>query len=165
MNPTETIPTSDLTLYANNPRRGDINTIAESLQTNGQYRPIVINRGTHTGTPNEVLVGNHTAQAIRLLADMDPTNTQWDTVTAYVVDVDADHAARIVLADNRTSDQATYNDAELYALVQAVDHDLDGTGYSYDDLDELEALFALQNVTTRKPPTTTPAWPRPAARR
>ena len=29
-----------------NPRRGDIDTIAESLTRNGQYRPIVVNKPT-----------------------------------------------------------------------------------------------------------------------
>ena len=142
MNTTAAIPTRELTPYNNNPRQGNIHLIAESLQTNGQYRPIVVNKGTHTGTPNEVLVGNHTARALQFLADMNPNDTQWENTTAYLVDVTAEQAARIVLADNKTSDNATYNDEELFTLLQSVDHDLDGTGYEYDDLEALQALYA-----------------------
>lgn len=139
-NTTEHHHPNTLTTYHTNPRRGDVQAIADSLHTNGQYRPIVINRGTHTGTPNEVLVGNHTLQAIQHLATQHPEDPRWDSVTTYVVDVDTDQAARIVLADNKTSDNANYDDDTLHALLSAVDHDLDGTGYNYDDLDALEAI-------------------------
>ncbi|MDX3097732.1 hypothetical protein PV417_24845 [Streptomyces sp. ME19-03-3] len=40
-----------------NPRTGDVDAIAESLRVNGRYKAIVVNRGTHTGRPNEVLAG------------------------------------------------------------------------------------------------------------
>lgn len=55
-----TIPISDLQPYPRNPRRGNIPAIAESLRALGQYRPIVVNAGTHTGRRLEILAGNHT---------------------------------------------------------------------------------------------------------
>lgn len=62
---TRTLPTTDLNLYHKNPRMGDVDAIAGSLQAHGQFRPIVVNEGTHTGRPMETLAGNHTLKAIR----------------------------------------------------------------------------------------------------
>jgi hypothetical protein len=55
--------------------------------------------------------------------------------------VNDEQAVRILLADNRTSDKATYDNNRLAELLSelAVDSDqkLVGTGYSAQDLDEL----------------------------
>lgn len=130
---THTLPTTTLHLFHKNPRRGDVDTIAGSLQAHGQFRPIVVNAGTHTGRPMEVLAGNHTLKAIRLLAERNPEDPRWSQVECYVVDVDDDRASRIVLADNRTSDLATY-DTDLLAGLLGEMNDLGGTGYNHDDL-------------------------------
>lgn len=129
----QTLPTTELTPYHENPRRGDVNTIAESLRVNGQFRPIVVNKGTHTGRPNEVLAGNHTLMAALTL---DGSQHEITDLDCYVVDVDDEEAARIVLADNRTGDLAGYNDDTLIDLLQTMD-DLTGTGYTDDDLSGL----------------------------
>ena len=76
----------ELNPYYRNPRHGDIDAIAQSLEVNGQYRPIVVNLGRKTGRPLEVLAGNHTLAAARRLG--------WDTITATTVDVDDQGAAR-----------------------------------------------------------------------
>lgn len=136
---TRLIPTTDLHLHHKNPRRGDVDAIAGSLQAHGQFRPIVVNEGTHTGRPLEVVAGNHTLKAIRQLAETNPDDPRWSQVEAYVIDVDEDRATKIVLADNRTSDLARYDDESLLDLLDTVDHDLDGTGYDYDDLNSLLA--------------------------
>ena len=88
-------PVDDLAPYHRNPRRGDVKAIARSLETNGQYRPIVVNLGTHTGRPNEVLAGNHTLAGAKHLG--------WATVWGTTVDVlpfnpTAEHMAKY-LAD------------------------------------------------------------------
>ncbi|SHL47528.1 site-specific DNA-methyltransferase (adenine-specific) [Pseudonocardia thermophila] len=125
-------PTADLRLYHRNPRVGNTSRIAESLTVNGQYKPVVVNRGTHTGRPNEVLAGNHTLKAARDLG--------WETLAAVTVDVDDDQAARIVAADNRTSDLGSYDNRLLLELLTDLPN-LDGTGYDPGDLDALEALL------------------------
>jgi hypothetical protein len=114
--------------YHQNPRRGDVDLIAESLKTTGQYRAIVVNRGTHTGRENEVLAGNHTLAAAISLG--------WETLTAHFVDVDETTARRIVLADNRTGDVAEYDDRLLLDLLRT-QGDLTGTGFTPTDLDDL----------------------------
>ena len=78
----EKVPIDELNPYHRNPRRGEVAKIAESLRARGQYRPIVVNRGTKTEHVNEILAGNHTWQAAKSL--------KWDTIQVVFVDVDAD---------------------------------------------------------------------------
>lgn len=110
-----------------NPRRGNIDAIAESLERNGQYRPVVVNKPT-----GEILAGNHTYAAAKRLG--------WTHIAATFVDVDEDQAARIVLADNRTADLGDYDDTLLLDMLKDLDGDLIGTGYNQDDVDALAAL-------------------------
>lgn len=120
---TEAVPLGDLKPYEGNARLGNVDLIAESLSVNGQYRPIVVRRGT-----NEILAGNHTWKAAAQLG--------WATVDVYWVDVDDAGARRIVLVDNRSNDLATYDDQALADLLSGVT-DFAGTGYSPDDLEAL----------------------------
>ena len=125
---------NELASYHKNPRRGDVDAIARSLAVNSQYRPIVVNIGTHTGRPLEVLAGNHTLAGARQLG--------WPTIQATTVDVDDLAAARIVAADNRTADLGGYDDTIVAELLQQLADDdmgLDGTGYEDADLDALLA--------------------------
>ena len=123
-----TIHPSELSTYHRNPRRGDVSVIAASLQAHGQYKPIVVNRGTYTGRANEVLAGNHTLMAVRDLAEKHPDDERWQSVLVHWVDVDDDRAARIVLVDNRASEMGTIDYEALHDLISDMP-DLDGTGY------------------------------------
>ena len=120
---TETLLAEALKEYPGNPRKGDIDKIAESLVANGQYKPIVVQEST-----NYVLVGNHTLKAIKKLG--------WDFVDAVVLDVDDEAAKRIVLADNRTSDASTYDYNLLGDMLKSMPT-LQGTGYDAAALDQL----------------------------
>lgn len=135
---TATIPLPELHTHHQNPRRGDIDTIATSLTTNGQFRPIVVNRGTHTGRPMEVLAGNHTLLAARRLAE--GGDTRFTHLDCYVIDVDDDAATRIVLADNRTADLGSYDDAVLLDLLDGLE-DNSGTGYADEDVEMLRDIL------------------------
>lgn len=128
------VPIDELAQYHRNPRTGDLDSITESLSTNGQYRPIVVNRGTHTGRTNEILAGNHTFKAAKQLG--------WDTIAVTWLDVDDDAAAKIVIVDNRTSDLAGY-DTVLLADILTELPDLQGTGYDQEQLDQLLDETAL----------------------
>jgi DNA modification methylase len=120
---TQTVAIDDLTPFPGNPRRGSVAAIKESLEQNGQYRPVVVRRHTM-----EVLAGNHTVQAAKELG--------WKEIAVTLVDCDEEQAKRIVLVDNRTNDLATYDDAELAALLTELPS-LEGTGYDQAALDEL----------------------------
>jgi ParB-like chromosome segregation protein Spo0J len=122
------VPVADLQPFERNPRRGNVDLIAKSLEANGQYRPIVVNKGTHTGRTNEVLAGNHTYAAANRL--------DWDEIAATFVDVDTETAAKIVVMDNRASDLAKNDPDALGALLSDLS-DLEGTGYTDTDLAKL----------------------------
>lgn len=124
------LPLADLTLLPGNPRQGDIGAVSESMRVNGVYQPIIVNKGTKTGRPNEIIAGNHRAQAAKALGH--------ETIPAIVLDLTDEEAKRIALADNRTSDLADYDNGALLLMLQDLP-DLAGTGYDGDDLDDLLA--------------------------
>jgi hypothetical protein len=114
------VPIDEVREREKNPRRGNLDAIKESLEVNGQYRPVVVNKRT-----GEVLAGNHTLKAAKALG--------WPEIAATFVDADEEQAARIVLIDNRANDLAEYDDRELADLLESLPS-LDGTGYAAEDL-------------------------------
>lgn len=136
----ERLSVSSLTQFHKNPRRGNVDSIVESIRVNGIYKPIIVNRGSLTGRENEILAGNHTVQAVNRLAEEDPEDPRWSEIDVYVVDVDDDAAARIVVADNRTSDLASTDTRSLLELLSTIDG-VEGTGYIDDDVEDLRALL------------------------
>lgn len=138
----DSLHVSELNLFHKNPKIGDIEAIASSLMVNGMYRPIVVNKGTHTGRVNEVLAGNHTLKALRKLAEENPDEKKWQYAEVYMIDVDNDRATKIVLADNRTADLGSYDNKELKELLESVQDDLEGTAYNNSDLELLQELYS-----------------------
>ncbi len=131
----------ELLLFDGNPRRGDVARISESLRARGQYKPIVVNRGTETGRPLEVLAGNHTLMAARSIG--------WEEIDCAVIDIDDDTAKAIVASDNRLADLGGYDDEALAALLSDLES-LDGTGYTDSDLNEiLKAQEQPEELTDR----------------
>lgn len=142
---TQELNLNDVTLYHLNPRKGNVEAVKNSIRINGQFRPPVVNLGTHTGRKLEVLAGNHFVTAARELAAAGEFPYQFD---AYVVDVDNEAAARIVLADNRTADLGTYDDAILTELITSLP-DNEGTGYTDDDVAALLDTTGEDETYTR----------------
>lgn len=134
---------SELALYHRNPNLGNISTIESSLRAHGQYKPVVVNRGTHTGRPNEVLAGNHTLLAMRNLLETEPDDARWRTLDGYVIDVDDDQAARIVLVDNKSAETGFGYDQEILAEVlgwlDSSSLGLEGTAFTADEYSDLLA--------------------------
>lgn len=124
---------ASLALYHQNPRLGNVQAIMDSLRAHGQYKPVVANRGTHTGRGMEVLAGNHTVKAFRDLQAAEPEDAQWWLMSAVIIDVDEDMAKRIVLVDNRSPELGTYDNEVLTDLLGSLG-DLSGTGYTDEDL-------------------------------
>lgn len=121
--------------HPRNVRQGDIGAISHSLEVNGQYRPIVVHKST-----NHILAGNHTWKAAKALG--------WTKIAATFVDCSDDDAMRILLADNKANDLATYDDQGLMDLLKhmVVNHNLEGTLYEPSDLDDLINLFEPPNL-------------------
>lgn len=109
----------ELRLWPGNPRRGDRERIRESIRVNGLYKPLLVQRGT-----GQVLVGNNTLIAARELGIRE--------VDVIYKDVDEETGRRIMLADNRASDESGYDEEALYAVLLTMD-DLAGTGWSLED--------------------------------
>ena len=122
------VPIDTLTEHPQNARRGDVDAIAISLQTHGQYRPAVVQRST-----GYVCAGNHMMRAMRGLG--------YTHVAATVLDIDDDQALQILTVDNRSSDIATNDQDALAAILEHLDAQdkLVGTGYDAEDLAELLA--------------------------
>jgi hypothetical protein len=118
--------------FPNNPRRGNISKLKESLATNGQYKPIVIQASTRY-----ILAGNHLWQAAK--------ESGWTRIDIVEVDVNATQAKKIVATDNRLGELGTYDEQELLDLLQ--DISLEGTGYDSQDIDDLIALIEEQSNT------------------
>lgn len=126
---TESVSIDTVKPHPKNVRQGDIGAICESLQAHGQYRAIVAQRNT-----GHILAGNHTWKAAKQLG--------WSEITTHFIDCDDDQAMRILLADNRANDLATYDDAALAELLKelsSTDDGLTGTLYDGDALDRLVA--------------------------
>jgi len=130
----EKVKIEELKQYPNNPRRGNVKLIAESLQEYGQYKPITVNKKT-----NEILVGNHTYAAAITLG--------WKEIEVTYVDVDAETAAKIVLIDNRVSDLSKYDNEALLELLETL-NSLEHTGYGDDEFDNV-----LARIEEKKTPS------------
>ena len=122
------IPIDEVQSHPSNPRKGDIQGIAESLRVNGQYSPIIVDARN-----GNILAGNHTWRAAKSLG--------WDEISVVHVDVSDEQAKRILLADNRTSDLATYDRPGLISLIETLKPDFDGSGW---DKRSLERLYQLE---------------------
>lgn len=141
------VPIENLTPMEGNPRKGDVEAVKKSYEKFGQRKPIVARRlgisenGFATGT---VTAGNHQLQAAKAL--------KWKEIAVVFIDEDETTAKAFSLADNRTHDLGTYDDAELNTLLkemEAFDADLfAATGYTNGDIDVL--LESLRTSETKE---------------
>src|SRR5690606_1183211 len=129
----ELVSLDKLRPHPKNPRQGDVGAIHESIEHNGFYGVVVAQRST-----GYILAGNHRYMAAE--------HAGATAIPVAWVDVDDDAALRILLADNRTNDLASYDDHALAELLQGLMTEtgtLDGTGYDGDVLDELLAELGI----------------------
>jgi hypothetical protein len=128
-------PIDSVQPHPRNVRQGDVGAIATSLNLNGQYRPIVVHK-----TSNNILAGNHTYKAAVSLG--------WTHIAITYVDCTDDQALKILLADNKANDLASYDDSALADLLKDLvgGPGLDGTLYELSDLDDLIAMLEPPNL-------------------
>lgn len=112
--------------HPSNPRRGEVELIKESIETNSFYGAVYAQESS-----KRIIAGNHRWKAALQVG--------LKKIPVIFVDVDDATALRILLADNRTSDKATYDDGILLDILQqvSVGPGLAGTGYDGDDLTRL----------------------------
>lgn len=120
------VPLDSVTPHPRNARAGDVGAISQSLERFSQVKPIVVQASTR-----HILAGNHLWRAAKALG--------WTEIAVSVVDVDDATALALMVADNRTQELGSYDDAALGALLSdlAASDNLDATGYDGDDVDAL----------------------------
>lgn len=136
------VPLEQLKAHPDNPRVGDVDAIAESIRVNGFYGAIYAQAGTDV-----ILAGTHRWQAAGKVG--------MKTIPVIYLEVDDAQAKKILLADNRTSDRASYDKDPLARLLKDVmqDSDLVGTGWQATDLEKLiRESVDLPDVTEEDKP-------------
>lgn len=117
-------PITELKPLPGNPRKGDIQAVANSYKRFGQRKPIV---ALPDGT---VIAGNHQLAAAKQLG--------WTHIAVTRVDDDDATAKAFALADNRTADLGDYDNdaiADFIEAVAAADPELVlDAGYTPDDV-------------------------------
>lgn len=122
----ELVPITQITEHPKNPNKGDMDRISESVEENGFYGAIVVQRST-----GYIIVGNHRYKAA-VAADL-------REVPVCYVDVEDDHALRILVADNRTGEFGKRDQASLTELLKELDEGigLEGSGFTDEEFQEL----------------------------
>jgi hypothetical protein len=134
-------PIDQLELLPGNPRKGNVDAVAKSLEVFGQRKPVVARRkeGSDMGI---VLAGNTTLQGGRRLG--------WSHIAVTWVDDDDKTAAAFAIADNRTHDLGEYDDEAIIDMVQQFDSDfdlLDASGYDLIEIEDLVQKIAGEDET------------------
>ena len=123
----EIVPIGAVKPHPKNPRHGDLAAIRSSLDANGWFGAVLAQQST-----GYILAGNHRHRAL--------CQRGADKVPVLWIDCDDQTALRILLADNRTSDLAEYDEAwlaELLGVLKDDDVGLTGTGFDEAALNEL----------------------------
>lgn len=118
--------------HPDNPRQGDVGAISESIEAQGFYGAVLVQEST-----GYILAGSHRWRAAQFAGIKD--------LPALVLDVDDRTASRILVADNKTSDLASYDVDQLAKLLTEMDADggLAGTGFDTSELDSMLATVDL----------------------
>ena len=133
---TRMVMLDELTPFPGNARRGDRKKLAESLEANGQYRSLIVRRA---GADLIVLAGNNTMQALEERGDLE--------ARCEIVVCDDATALRVNLVDNKTNDEAVYDDRARAALLELLDGEVFGTGYDEDEADTIIARYEEEEIT------------------
>ncbi|WP_159944794.1 MULTISPECIES: ParB/RepB/Spo0J family partition protein [unclassified Nocardiopsis] len=142
----ELVPVEALEPHPDNPRKGDTEAIAESIEENGFFGAVLAQKSR-----KRILAGEHRWKAAKAHGEK--------KVPVIWIDVDDDRARKILLADNRTQDLATYDEAAVLAILDDLGADasaLSGTGWSMDAYEDL--LARNGQVVTSPPAKTEPTY-------
>lgn len=143
-----TVTLAQVQPHPDNPRRGDVDAISQSIAANGFFGALVVQQST-----GYILVGNHRYEAAR--------RHGLTELPALVIDVGDDQAKRILLADNRYAELAKWDEDALAAILRELD--LSGTGFTDEDLaammsaDDFEPDDGDVSRLDQRAPTTCPA--------
>lgn len=147
------VPIESVIRFPDNPRKGDLDALVDSLRRFGQVRPILVQDAT-----SYVVAGNHLRDAALLMSS--------PIIAVKRLDLSDVEAAAYVLADNRLADLAWYdNEALLGAIREVAGGTLLGTGFAREDLAELISGIAAAGLPPSGPAGSAPEGWTPTALR
>lgn len=122
-------PIDSIESHPENPRRGNIDVVADSLRIYGQTKPIIVQDST-----GYIVAGNHTR-----LAAMERLG--WTQIAAVRAALTDEEALGYLMMDNRSSDLGSYDETSRIEILERLRETgrLDATGYSSDELDAIVA--------------------------
>jgi hypothetical protein len=147
------VPIDSLTPHPDNPNQGDVGAIMESIACNGFNGAVIVSRRADADV---IVAGEHRWRALLALQldgwfDPDGELHPYDTLPHVpplgwvpivpIEGLSVTGERRFLIADNRTTDLSSYDDAALAAILTdlAATDTLLGTVYDGDALDELLA--------------------------
>jgi ParB-like chromosome segregation protein Spo0J len=116
--------------HPDNYNNGDTDAIIESIQVNGMFRPIYVERAT-----NLILMGNHTWAACKELGAK--------SIPVIYLDSAGADSLRSMIADNYTATLARPDNPALLRLLQRIDEEYGtvlGTGMNDDAMERLRKV-------------------------
>lgn len=137
----EIVPIDAVVTWENSPNRGNVDAIEESIDANGFFGACYVQRSS-----GRIVAGNHRHQAAMARG--------METIPVIWLDIDDDRAFRIFLADNKTRDNAAYDNkvlAEMLGALKAKKDGLKGTGF-----DETELAILVSDLQPKFAPNLNP---------
>lgn len=141
------VPLDQVAQHPGNANNGDVEALEQSIDVNGFYQPIIVQRST-----GHIIAGNH-----RYLVAHKMGATE---IPVIYLDVDDEAAMRMMLADNRITRLGFDDESVLFDRLDEL-HDTDmgflGTGFSnrdYQDLLQLADETLNFTETKEEPPDT-----------
>lgn len=126
------VDVDDLIPTPGNPRRSKIEAIRESIRANGYFVPIIAQTSTKR------IIAGHGRREAAVAEGIRKVPVVW-------LDVSDETAHRMLLVENASNDAATYDDAELLSMLQALaetEGGLIGTGF--DDRAMVDVMARLR---------------------
>lgn len=101
--------------HPENPNKGDVDTIDESIEVNGWYGAVTAQKST-----GYIIAGNHRYRTAKARGATE--------IPVIWKDVDDEAALRILLVDNQSARKAQMDEEKLTAVLESLES-LSGTGY------------------------------------
>lgn len=120
--------------HPQNPKKGDVELIDESIDINGWYGAVTAQKST-----GYILAGNHRYRVAKKKGAVE--------IPVIWRDCDDETALKILLVDNKSADAGEYDEQMLEDLLASLDT-LDGTGYNLASAQE-----RIEEAAAPKPPT------------
>lgn len=128
------VPIDQVRQHPDNSNNGDVDALIESIQLNGFYSTVTVDRNT-----GYILAGNHRYQALHALGATH--------IPVVWLDRDRGGSIRILVGDNKTGKLAVVDSAQQIELLRELaetQQGLAGTGYTQDAFLQLVQDFANQ---------------------